>query len=120
MLLKLPFLSKVGQGYQARGVVRQPGKQPEVLRVLDMRRPSESPIVETESKKQKKEKKEEHQRKHKRKKSSHKDEKSKKHRKEKVDGDAHDGGAFVDFNPLLQYFASNISNKTRVFTLENE
>jgi hypothetical protein len=132
----------VGQGYQAKGVVRQ--REATTVKVIDYRsaivnEPSDpSPsaglqIKEKDRKKLKKEKKESYTSeddKHHNKKSK-KGEKASKEKKEKKDNKKHSNSTFRDkhvvkdvskdeFNPLLQYLATTLSNKTRTFTLAND
>ena len=138
----------VGQGYQAKGVVRQPGSNP--VKVVSLKAASPSvtlPAVslptklesegrkddELKSKKRKKERSDSKDRKddHKKKskKSEKKEKKEKKHKKKhssskdkaEVDPSTSIANDVKDnFNPLLQYFAVCISNRTRVFSLANE
>mmetsp|Transcript_33043 Transcript_33043/g.31481 ORF Transcript_33043/g.31481 Transcript_33043/m.31481 type:complete len:148 (+) Transcript_33043:141-584(+) len=132
----------VGQGYQAKGVVRQ--REATTLKVVDYRTapvnepldhtPSaELQIKEKDRKKLKKEKKESYTSeddKHHNKKSK-KGEKATKEKIEKKDHKKHSHSTLKDkhvvintvkdeFNPLLQYLATTLSNKTRTFTLEND
>lgn len=133
----------VGQGYQAKGVVRQPGSNP--VKVLDLRllatkeqavaTPSEA--KSEDAKKSKKKRKErdnsrddKEDRKKKSKKSDRKETKEKKNKKKKKSSSKDKSGerdpcplvskTRDNFNPLLQYLATCLSNRTRVFSLSNE
>ena len=133
----------VGQGYQAKGVVRQPGSQSVAivsLRHADdaISKTQKKPIVahveasippdggERKSKKRMKDSDDSRDRKRDQK-SSKKDEKKdkklrkeKKHKKKSSHEMTNDRDKPADnFNPLLQYFAASLSNRTRSFTLEN-
>jgi hypothetical protein len=133
----------VGQGYQAKGVVRQPGSQS--VAIVDLRRPEDANLktqnkavipheealvsVDSERKSKKRMKEVDDSRDRKRdhkssKKDEKKEKKSKKEKKHKKKSH-HDMASDVDkpidnFNPLLQYFAASLSNRTRSFSLENE
>ena len=165
----------VGQGYQAKGVVRQPGSNP--VKTIDVRslKPitpnpahvAAPPVISKESanksdrddeKKSKKAKRDrddsrhdrdDHKKKSKKddKKDDRKDEKKekkerkedrkedrkelrkadKKHKKkhsskgkDEHNNDSHPNAVKDNFNPLLQYLATCLSNRTRVFSLANE
>lgn len=132
----------VGQGYQAKGVVRQ--RKATTAKVIDYRTeivneasdPSPSAefqIKEKDRKKLKKEKKETYTSeddKHRIKKSK-KGEKAPKEKKEKKNQKKHSNSTLREkhvvedvskdeFNPFLQYLATTLSNKTRTFTLAND
>ena len=133
----------VGQGYQAKGVVRQPGSQS--VAIVDLRRPEDENLktqnkaaipheeavvlvdIERKSKKRMKEvddsrdRKRDHKSSKKDEKKEKKSKKVKKHKKKSHHDMASDVGKPIDnFNPLLQYFAASLSNRTRSFSLENE
>ena len=133
----------VGQGYQAKGVVRQPGSQ--AVAIVDLRLSKDEnlkihdktaiPHVETsipdgserKSKKRMKEVDDSRDRKRDQKSSKKEEKKEKKSRKEKKHKKkshhdlSNDSDKPIDnFNPLLQYFAASLSNRTRSFTLEND
>lgn len=132
----------VGQGYQAKGVVRQ--REATTVKVIDFTsaassEPSYPPdastdlqVKEKDRKKTKKERKESHtseddQHHSKRIKKA---EKTSKEKREKKNHKKHSHSTLKDkrvidtsideFNPLLQYLATSLSNKTRKFTLEND
>lgn len=137
----------VGQGYQAKGVVRQPGSNP--VKVLDLRVSAqkeqttaptttskyEQGDVKEDMKKSKRKRKDvdesrdQNGRKRKSKKVDKKEKKEKKHKKKKSNSndksDRRDLCPLVsnirdNFNPLLQYLATCLSNRTRLFSLTNE
>jgi hypothetical protein len=131
----------VGQGYQAKGVIRQPGSnQSKVL--LDLKKEivgtlrsvdqEKKPAQSTESceemnteKKTKKKRKHKHgsedeKRDHKEKKEKKDKKHKKKSKKEKISSEDDSKRVVDSFNPLLQFLASSLSNRTRVFSLENE
>ena len=101
----------VGQGYQARGVVRQPGRNDKKeLHIVDMSKPVEEKLihistakssenVQTESPKEK-------------------DRKSSKKKRRRADNSDDDNDIVLqksNFNPLLQALAKRLSNKTMEF-----
>ena len=135
----------IGEGYQAKGVVRQPGSNS--VKVLDLRKAeiqtsqtSQQPVVPSshsvtendERSKRKRDSKdksrsEKHEKKKKEEKEDGKKEKKhkkksskKKNRSDKKSSTASDVGVSDKFNPLLQYLATCISNRTRSFSLEND
>lgn len=98
----------VGQGYQARGVVRQPGlNDRKDLQIVDMSKPVEDLVhtgtakfsdkVQSESPKEKVRKN------------------SKKKRRRDADNSDDDVIKKSNFNPLLQLLAKRLSNKTMEF-----
>jgi hypothetical protein len=136
----------VGEGYQARGVIRQPKVSSEKVKIMNMSLPPaeivnsskvektvdkrarsdsddedhRSPRKKSKKKDKKDEKKAKKERKQEKKKSKKK-KSSSSHRDKNRDDDSNRG--FLNgagFNPLLQYLATSLSNKTRCFTLENE
>lgn len=103
---------EVGQGYQARGVIRQRTAPSTDLKIVDMSKASVPALIsnkndEDVTKDDKKDKK----KKDKKKTSHHKSSKDKKHKKE----DKAKKTSFR-FNPLLQLLASRLSDKTLSFT----
>lgn len=119
----------VGQGYQARGVIRQPGLQPIATKIIDMSGKSVKVATKEESidlketssdhdsSKSSKHKKRKHKddKKEKSKKSSkhkkHKHEKKDRHDKSDRQLDDTDEHAAEDrFNPLIQLFLSKFPN----------
>jgi hypothetical protein len=131
----------VGQGYQAKGVIRQPGSiQSKVL--IDLKKENVAILKSVEQEKKpahsmepceemNTEKKTKKKRKHKhgsedekrdqKEKKEKKEKKHKKKNKKDKSSSKDDPSNFVDsFNPLLQFLASSLSNRTRVFSLENE
>ena len=137
----------VGQGYQAKGVVRQPGSNP--VKALDLRVSGqrEQTIASTttskceqigvredpkKSKRKSREMDESGDHKDGRKKKSKRDDKKEKkeQKQKKKKSNSKDKSDRRDlcpldkirdnFNPLLQYLATCLSNRTRLFTLNNE
>lgn len=92
--------NEVGKGYQARGVVRQPGMQIASAPVLDLSKPQSSPEL-NQNQSSKKE-----------------SEKSKKDSKAKKSNDKIKKKKFgkPSFNPLLQLLATRLSDKTMSFS----
>jgi hypothetical protein len=136
----------VGEGYQAKGVIRQPGVASEKMRIVNMSLPppEESNVRKRSDKRarsesddeddrvghkksKKKDKKDEKKAKKDRKHDKKKDKKKEHKRSSSYHRDKYNGSRSrgkeadgVGFNPLLQHLASSLSNKTRCFTLENE
>lgn len=130
----------VGQGYQAKGVIRQPGssqskvllnlkvEKVETLRTIDQeRKPAQltEPCEENTEKKAKKKRKHKHDseddKRDQKEKKTKKDKKhKKKSKKDKISTKDGPSSCVDSFNPLLQFLASSLSNRTRVFSLENE
>lgn len=135
----------VGEGYQAKGVVRQPG--PNSVKVLDLRKaeqlisqtnlqavvsfshlPKESEEkskrnrdAKDRSRNERHEKKRREEKEDGKKDKKHKKKSSKKkNRSDKESSSPNDVDVSDKFNPLLQYLASCISNRTRSFSLEND
>tara|TARA_A100001035_G_C27626459_1_gene427915 strand:- start:13 stop:408 length:396 start_codon:yes stop_codon:yes gene_type:complete len=114
----------VGEGYAARGMVRQSAVSYDLGIVVDMRGPASEAEEGPALKKRKSEKNEKKEKKEKKKK------KEKKGKKEKKDNEKKDKEKKDDkrrrkkdkkshFYPFLQLLASRISNTTREFTLNN-
>jgi hypothetical protein len=131
----------VGQGYQAKGVIRQPGSnQSKVLpdlrtenvtilkSVEQEKKPAQSTepceFISTEKKTKKKRKfkhgSEDEKRDQKAKKAKKEKNQKKKSKKGKSSSKDDPSNSVDSFNPLLQFLASSLSNRTRVFSLENE
>lgn len=97
----------VGKGYQARGVIRQPGRNDRTeLNIVDMSKPveeSHTNLAQSTDKIQSESPKE-------------KDKKSSK-KKRRREADSDDGVLLQNsnFNPLLQVLAKRLSNKTMEF-----
>jgi hypothetical protein len=131
----------VGQGYQAKGVIRQPGSiQSKVL--IDLKKenvailksveqekkpahstePCEEMNTEKKTKKKRKHKhgSEDEKRDQKEKKEKKEKKHKKKSKKDKSSSKDDPSNSVDSFNPLLQFLASSLSNRTRVFSLENE
>ncbi len=117
----------VGQGYQAKGVVRQrTGREHLTTNVLDLsQKESKKRSIEVEdkdNKKKPKESKEKKERKDKDKKKEKKNKKEKKHKKSDKHGESHDSKKKSPshnqtstqnvemFNPLLQVFLSRLAD----------
>ena len=112
---------EVGKGYQARGVVRQPGSAPSTapqpMKVLDFSKP----VVQEASSEPRSEKGREggegerkSEKKAKKYSSSHKS--SKKEKKHKKSSSSSSSSKSHKFNPLLQLLATRLSDKTLTFT----
>ena len=136
----------VGEGYQAKGVIRQRTAQSCQVKVVNMSAvpaskssaaPAPAPTTATapapvqrseDRTKRDRDDLDDEAGAHRGDKKRKKDNKdsSSKHKKSKKDhkGSKHDrdraGSERDSFNPLLQCLASRLSNKTRIFTLENE
>ena len=126
----------MGKGYQARGVIRQPAAKSSES-IINMSSAAVKPEIEIEKKisdssveieKESKSKKRRHDDRHKKSKNHKMDKKIKKekkehrpkeHRKHKHSHREDDYECKVAFNPLLQIFATRISNKTRSFSPTN-
>jgi hypothetical protein len=111
----------IGEGYQAKGVIRQPQLESSSNRIVDysnkklkvnenVEKSDDNQInnlnnwtVQRENKKLKSEKKK----------------KLKKEKKGKKSKDKNDKKAHDSFNPLLQFLATRLSNKTLHFSEEN-
>jgi hypothetical protein len=105
--------NEVGGGYAAPGVVRQRQAGGDTGKIVDMTKPVVAVPTDSESsKKQKKESSAEERReksdRHKKKRKKNKDDSSRRSRATDSPG----------FNPLLQLFASQISDTTRHFSVE--
>lgn len=99
----------VGQGYQARGVVRQPGRNDKKeLHIVDMSKPVEEKLIHISTAKSSENVQSESPK--------EKDRKSsKKKRRRDADDSDHDVVEKSNFNPLLQLLAKRLSNKTMEF-----
>lgn len=101
---------EVGQGYQARGVVRQPGSQPtSQVKLLDLSKPQQSTTVNTSQSATSSA----HDAKDKKKKEKHKS--ASRHHKSSKKKDKKAKKASFHFNPLLQLLATRLSDKTLSF-----
>ncbi len=105
----------VGEGYQAKGVIRQRTavEQKQIIAVVDLSKKEMSSELESLSKSDelRKEKKRKHEKESKEHKKSSKKKSSKDKEAKEVRGDP--------FNPLLQYLATRLSNKTMHFSETN-
>lgn len=129
----------VGEGYQAKGVIRQRTAQSSQVKVVNMSAvpaskssaapapalaPAPAPVQRSEDRTKRDRDEAGAHRGDKKRKKDNKD--SSRHKKSKKDHkeSKHDrdraGSERDSFNPLLQCLASRLSNKTRIFTLENE
>lgn len=121
--------TEIGVGYQAKGVIRQrTAEQPKIKNMSVPSAPTSSSSAVIMSTIQPAEQKNELKKRHRDDsdksddgdgKKCKKEKESKKSKKEHKKDHHHDTKEKDSFNPLLQCLAERLSNKTRLFTLEN-
>lgn len=110
--------TEVGKGYQAKGVIRQPGVENVAVFIKNMSVPAQESLSSQEGQGTPKDHKKEEKKskKHKKEKSR----KASKHSKHKSSHSLRDNdrssNSLVGFNPLLQLLASRLSDNTLVLT----